>query len=217
MDVQMPGTDGIEATKQIRQIEKELGTHVPIVAMTAHAMAGDKEICLEAGMDEYVTKPVRPAILREVLDRLSVATPQKETGMTPPATPGVAADTAPPIVDPRVFDRASALEDCLGSEEMLCSMITVFLESLESLRANVRTAVASGTPEDLRRSAHTIKGALGTLSARTAYELAFSLEKMGKANTTSGAKELHAQFETELERLIRFLTSPGEPVHGDRQ
>ena len=152
MDVQMPVLDGLEAMRLLRERERRSGEHVSVIAMTAHAMRGDRERCLEGGCDDYVAKPMR---FRGLPPRSSVAWPARvlpprrgpDAGVRPKAVP--AATT---------LDLALALEEVDGDEELLREMAQVFLEDHPRLMATLREAVAACDPERLRRAAHTLKG-----------------------------------------------------------
>jgi CheY-like chemotaxis protein len=207
MDVQMPEIGGFEATAAIRAREAEAGGHLPIIAMTAHAMKGDRERCLAAGMDGYIAKPIQAHELLEVIER-TVAAP-------PPA----ASD------EEAAVDWSVALKAVGGDEDILRELAGVFLETsprwLEELRAAVGRRDAAG----VRRMAHTIKGSLGQLGAGTAHAAAQRLETMAQAGDLTGAAATCAALEEEVGRvgpvLARFTQSqlsaaPAGPPGADR-
>ncbi|NNM28995.1 MAG: response regulator, partial [Akkermansiaceae bacterium] len=145
MDVQMPEMDGYEATSAIRSIEKSTGRHVPIIAMTANAMKGDREKCLDAGMDDYVAKPVRSAELFATLESYA---PKGGTPATPAEAPasGASGPAAP-------FD-AEAFREAMGDDELLLQLIDIFSADADSSLAAAREAVGKKNPEALHRATH---------------------------------------------------------------
>ncbi|MBT6149866.1 MAG: response regulator, partial [Gemmatimonadetes bacterium] len=144
MDVQMPEMDGIEATEAIRARESSRGGHIPIIALTAHAMKGDRERFLEAGMDGYVSKPIRPDELLAAID--AVLSPVAEP-------PRDAATATPGLYDPERIEEATA-----GDPDLLREMIDLFLEDLPRQRAQLRAAVEQQDPDLSRRTAHELRG-----------------------------------------------------------
>ena len=221
MDIQMPIMDGFEATAAIRLCEKDRNTHVPIVAMTAHAMEGDREQCLSSGMDAYVSKPIRPAELFALLEGLQV--PGGVTHVTPaPAPPASPAPSpvsdpipapAAPVVstgDTHVFDPAKALEQCLGNEDLLRKMAVRFMETVPALLKNISDAAEARDASTLRKAAHTLKGAAASICATASSSVAFTLEKAGRDGQLDGVPDLVAQLTTEIDRLNRELSTLAE-------
>jgi len=189
MDVQMPEMDGLAATAAIRQYEAgHAGPgRVPIVALTAFAMASDRERCLAAGMDDYLSKPIRDAELALVLDRAC--------GDTAALRPG---DRAVPA-----FDESAALEYVGGDRELLSELIGIFaVDGVEYLHA-LQEAMAASDPAALMRAAHTLKGSLRVLGARRAAELSAQLEALGRAGDLEPAPLVLEAFEPELQRVLR--------------
>ncbi len=189
MDVQMPGMNGLEATAAIRQREQTTGGHVPIVAMTAHAMKGDREKCLAAGMDDYLAKPMKLAELKTALDRVV-----EGSGPAPESAPVGLPTTMSWVADDR---------------ELLLELVAVFLEDLPARVDELRQAVRAGDPPEVERVAHALKGALANFGARAAYDAASDLEKMGRGNNVRGAPRLLARLERELEQVRMFFAEPG--------
>ncbi len=207
----MPEMDGIEATAAIRAREQGTGARIPIVAMTAHAMKGDRERCLEVGMDAYVPKPIRPEELwraiGEVVPRAvaEAARPfgaeagnESEGGATPPTNPPAEA-----------MDRAEALERAGGDEELLQELAELFLAESPKWLAQVRDAIAGGDAPGLQRAAHTLKGAVGTFGARAAFRAALQLETIGRAGAVTGAAEAYGALEEAIVQLERALAGLG--------
>jgi PAS domain S-box-containing protein len=203
MDVQMPLMDGLEATAAIRLCEVERTTHIPIVAMTAHAMEGDREQCLSAGMDAYLSKPIRPAELFALLEGL-----QCPSAVVPPEIPAVGNTPVGPVLE--VFDRHMALEQCLGSEELLRKMAVRFVQTVPVLVETIERSAALQDAHALRRAAHTLKGAAASLCARATAAAAFALEKTGKEERLAGADVLLATLKTELNRLNEELSTAAD-------
>ena len=160
MDVQMPEMDGFEATAAIRRArDRRPGGHVPIVAMTAHAMKGDRERCLAAGMDAYVSKPLRVDELFEAIARLVPAAERRRPRRRAPAP---AADERPAEA---VFDPAAALARVEGDRELLRKMIGLFFAQAEKLLPEIRGAGERGDGKALERAAHKLKGSMGSFGA----------------------------------------------------
>jgi len=194
MDVQMPEMDGMEATAVIRAQEAKSDTHVPIIAMTAHAMKGDREMCLSAGMDDYVAKPIRSEQLFSTLQRV--------LGMHPSTPP--AKDT-PPLAASDALDFSTALKAVDGDTGLLREIVQAFLEETPRNVELIRAAIRSGDSTVLQRAAHTIKGALHTLGADAAAEYAQELELMGKHQSDNGADEALANLQRALEDVSAAL------------
>jgi DNA-binding response OmpR family regulator len=151
MDVQMPALDGLAATRQIRLRELAQGGHVPIIAMTARAMAGDRERCMEAGMDDYLSKPVDSQQLREMLQRY-----QPDSGH-------------------QLLDWRGALQRLDGDTELLLELAALFLQDGPQLWQELGAALASGETERSTRAVHSLKGVLVNFGAARAVALAEQL------------------------------------------
>jgi PAS domain S-box-containing protein len=191
MDVQMPEKDGFETTAAIRQREQRIGGHVPIVAMTAHALPDDERKCLAAGMDAYVAKPIRARHLFETMARAVGREPLD------------AVEGGFPASD--VIDWAHALQTVRGDRGLLRSIVEAFLDECPQLTDNLRGAVAAQDGKSLQIAAHALKGAIRYFGARAAYDSAFRLENMGREGTLEGAADVLASFERELTRVVAPL------------
>ncbi|HTU93278.1 MAG TPA: response regulator, partial [Gemmataceae bacterium] len=191
MDVQMPEMDGFEATIAIRQRESDTGRHVPILAMTAYAMKGDRERCLQSGMDGYVSKPIQPRELWETIDKLV-----DPDGMA-------ALDEA--SVSAGVVDRDEMMERVGGDAQLLRELIDVFFEDFPRMWQEVRDALAHGDARKLSRAAHTLKGAVSVFGAGAARASAERLEQLARTGDLASVGEAVAQLEAELERLKPIL------------
>ena len=194
MDIQMPEMDGMEATAAIRKREGPSGRHVPIVAMTAHAMRGDKEKCLAGGMDGYVSKPINSAELFAEIERC-LAAPERSKTMSE-----ISQGTEVQI------DRASLLDRVEGDQELLTEMIHLFLDDAPNLLAAMRDAVQRGDMTVLERTAHSLKGAASNLSARGTASAALRLEKDAKNNDMESALGSLVEVERSVKRLLPALS-----------
>jgi PAS domain S-box-containing protein len=209
MDLQMPIMDGLEATSRIRAKEKERGGHLVIVAMTAYAMKGDRERCLEAGMDGYVSKPVRAAELIQVIEDLVSLQPPARSAPGPVEEPRQA---VPPFIDWSV-----ALDYVGGDRKLLRDLAGIFLEECPRWMAELRQAIAAGNAADVKRLGHTLKGSLGHFGVPTGFEAAYQLELMGRNGILDGAPEACAVLAGHLERLRPVLAAfveNGDPGPG---
>jgi len=215
MDVQMPEMCGFEATGAIRERERGTGGHLPIIGLTAHAMQGDRERCLEAGMDDYTSKPVDPQALRAALARL--AGPAESAG-------SAAEDPSAPIT---AFNRR-VLDECFdGNRELLREVADTFLESSPPLLTGLKEAIAVGDAGRVQYLAHRLKGSMATFGADAAVDAAFSLEQMSVDGDLTGAAascaalfagydQLRAGLEALLERAPRSLQEAVSPALGSR-
>jgi two-component system sensor histidine kinase/response regulator len=187
MDVQMPEMDGFAATAAIREREaaRPGGRRLPIVALTALAMEGDRERCLAAGMDDYVTKPIRRDQVEAVLVRLA----GEALGRLEPDAPGPA------------LDEAAALTYAADDRQLLCELLTIFLADYPGHLQALREAVAGADPAALVRTAHKLSGSLRVLGAAPATALVGQLEALGREGRLEGAAALLSRLEPELERV----------------
>jgi HPt (histidine-containing phosphotransfer) domain-containing protein len=183
MDVQMPVMGGYDATAAIRAVEKASGGHIPIVALTAHAMKGDREVCLAAGMDGYLTKPIKPLALFQEVERLTADRSEAIVA----AGPGL--------------DDGSLLERFMGDTELLGSVAVLFLESEAALRAELASALSSGDGSRLARAAHSLKGSVGNFGAGNAMALAGELEALGRDNNLVPAGKVFGGLVESLDDL----------------
>lgn len=188
MDVQMPLMDGFEATAAIRQREQITGGHIQIVATTAHALKGDRERCLNAGMDGYLTKPIQPALLYEVIDGVVLKPPAEIDS----------------VANGPVMDWNAAVNLVGGSEEMLRELLVLFFKESGEYLSSLRQAIDQENLADVRRCAHTIKGSATYFAAPSTVDAATRLETMGKNGDLTGANEALTLLEHEVERLRQF-------------
>jgi len=184
MDVQMPVMDGLDATAAIRKAEEKSGKHVPILAMTAHAMKGDRERCLRAGMDGYVAKPIRSTELENAIAEV--------LKKSLPAFGENRADNG------SVIDLAALLEGVGGNRRLLQKLAKLFLADLPKLAARIQTALASRDGEELAKAAHALKGSVGNFGAAQAVEAASEIERHGRSGVLSAAQDAWARLDSEL-------------------
>jgi len=229
MDVQMPEMDGLEATKEIRKREKELrvqsselkktdhsdtksvsyqlsarSERVPIVAMTANSMKEDRERCLEAGMDDYVSKPVKPQRLVEAIERQLAGSAQfaesasTEKGIKKQGIPPDKKQENPPI------DLKKAIERAMGDKDFLEEMLGQFIMSMPVQVQALKTAIEEDNAEALQREAHTLKGSAANLSADSIAAAALRLEQMGREKDLTAGEQAFVDLEAELTRLEAY-------------
>lgn len=197
MDVQMPNMDGLEATAEIRRREREAASGepgIPILAMTAHAMEGDREMCLNAGMDEYITKPIQKEELFKGLARVAA----RRTGR-----PHSAADRDTATDAELDFD--SAITRLGGDMELFREIAVVFLDDIPNQLSRLEAAIADGDAEALRRSAHSIKGAVGNFGAEAARQAALLLEEIGKAGRLEEVEAVYDELKKKVSQLETAL------------
>jgi signal transduction histidine kinase/CheY-like chemotaxis protein/HPt (histidine-containing phosphotransfer) domain-containing protein len=188
MDVQMPEMDGLTATRRIREAEQETGFHIPIVAMTAHAMKGDKDCCLNAGMDDYLAKPVTGDEIRSMIAK--IVFPQsrrdlKRCAITPSRSSSLSGS----------WNAQEALAKVGDDAALLLELINIFLEEGPKQLEKLRQAVESGDAETVEKTAHSLKGELKYLGLVEAGDRASEFERMGR--------EHNLQVSTELFRVLQ--------------
>jgi CheY-like chemotaxis protein/HPt (histidine-containing phosphotransfer) domain-containing protein len=209
MDVQMPEMDGFTATQAVRRKEAAGGGHVPILAMTAYALQGDRERCLAAGMDGYIAKPVRAVELLAAVEGAVAA------GGTAPAAGGPDATPTGPAPAATAIDLSAALGEAGGDQELVRELAGIFLQECPRWLAAIRKAVEGEDPSGLKIAAHTLKGSLNIFAAKAAGETARRLETMGREGNLAGAREVLASLVEELERLRPGLVAVARAAPGN--
>jgi CheY-like chemotaxis protein/HPt (histidine-containing phosphotransfer) domain-containing protein len=215
MDVQMPEMSGLEATRTIRAREASSGRHVPIVALTAHAMQGDRERCLAAGMDGYLSKPIDVQELMTALDHFGGAggsagsLPAAENGAEPGAAASQEAAGAAPPAPAAVFDEAAALSHVGGDRAMLEEVVALFRKDAPIAVRRIERAVRRHDTEALRQAAHALKGSAATVGCALGRDAAARLESMGRSGRIEEAPGVVDQLRDGLERFDEALTHAG--------
>ncbi|NEO25954.1 MAG: PAS domain-containing protein, partial [Kamptonema sp. SIO4C4] len=197
MDCQMPEMDGYEASRKIRQGEAgDRNQLIPIIAMTANAMQGDREQCLAAGMDDYLAKPVNPQALEQILEKW-LLTPEVQP-LTEPETP-----SSPP--DTPTFNQADLLERCGNDRELAVQICQFFLDDIFSERSLMQRSLQAGDALSVQCKAHGIKGAADNVGGQALRKIAFEIEQAAKADDLSSVQSRLPIFEQELIRLTNLL------------
>jgi two-component system sensor histidine kinase/response regulator len=202
MDVQMPGMDGYEATRRIREISKLKDT--PVIAMTAHASAKDRELSLAAGMNDHVNKPMSPDRLREVLQQWAVAAPQnaaEREGASSPPPPELAG-----------VDVEGALARLSGKVEMFLNLLLDMCEQYAEVGGHIRTLLDQGDVESALHLCHTVKGLAGNLGVLRLRELAESLE-----DALAEGRKASNEVLREMERVVAGLREDVRKIAASRE
>ncbi len=189
LDVQMPKMDGFATTAAIRESERHTGHHIPIVAMTAYAMSGDRERCLDAGMDAYMAKPLHARQLQKLVESLAADSPAES------------ADPAASPMPPTAFDFAPALARLEGDVELLKEQMRFFLQDTPALLSDIAGAIARCDGKQLQLSAHRLKGLVSSFDDRQSSEATQRLERMGRSEDFADAGALFEQLHRDLNRL----------------
>jgi CheY-like chemotaxis protein len=223
MDLQMPEMDGFAATAAIREQEQHTGAHLPIVAMTARAMKGDRECCLDAGMDGYLAKPVSPKELLATIESLvpCVAATSECEGNGPAGlhpsnglhTAEAPSTTVEANTDPTAaltIDFAALMERVENDVSLLDDMIELYLDSSPRLLKEIEAGVERGDAGLIQRAAHALKGALQNLSAEPSAQAARKMEMVGRLEELENSEASLADLKSELERLQTALAGRPE-------
>jgi CheY-like chemotaxis protein len=221
MDISMPVMDGYQATEKIRALEQQTGSSVPIIAMTAYAQRGDREKCLAAGMNDYISKPAHTSEITGMLERF--------TGSPDDSMSLIRSHPAfPPHPDPLphgegticmtedlpIFDRNALLLRIYGREDMLGRVLTMFRNGATSYLATLKDAITTGDALQVKNAAHSIKGVTANISALKMHATAVSLDSFAHAGNIAACGLLVVQLEEELAEFCSVveITTPGEPV-----
>jgi CheY-like chemotaxis protein len=209
MDVMMPEMDGLEATRNIRERQKNpaghpnFGSRIVIIAMTAHALLSDREKCMEAGMDDYLAKPIRPSDIRGMIEKWSPA--GKPTG----ESQSESATKINPAAEPPVeMDRLNDLTD--GNADSLRELTDMYFKQTTQQFVQIRAALAGGRGDEVRRAAHSCAGASATLGMKRLGQLMRDLENAGAAGALTEGVRICEDAEREYAAVQKFLaTQPG--------
>jgi PAS domain S-box-containing protein len=193
MDVSMPDVNGLEAAEAVREKERQTGAHIPIIALTAYAMKEDRERCVRAGMDDYVSKPVRAeellATIEKVASRFSIE-PRVRPSLESPA----------PIVD-----EGALMAGVRGDEKLLSELIELFAEDSSTMLSDMRDAIERSDSSELASSAHAFIGSLGNFASRRAFAMARALERKAREGDLESAADMFADLVEETEHLQEAL------------
>src|SRR4029453_17680321 len=179
MDIQMPTMGGLQTTEAIRASEKQTGEHIPIIAMTAHAMSRNRQNALNAGMDDFISKPIDVEQLRCVMERFA----------------------APAL------NTASLLAGFGGNEKLFRELVDVFVTDAPKLMSRIERAIERRDAGRLKETAHALKGSIGNFETSRAFSAARRLEFLGREKKLEYAPAAFAEAKTELKRLIETLRS----------
>jgi CheY-like chemotaxis protein len=216
MDVMMPEMDGLDAARHIRERQRQRSQYphfkspLVIVAMTANAMQGDREKCLDAGMDDYIAKPVRPEEVRAIIERWGSVAGAVDTGEpvieTPRQTSPVAQavpNGAPQEGQPVDMERLLDFSD--GNFDNLRELVTLYLTQTGEQIEQLESAVARGAAGEIRRLAHSCAGASATCGVREMVPMLRELERQGFEEKLTSAPEICRQAGVEFKRVRNFL------------
>ncbi|MEA1996585.1 MAG: response regulator, partial [Gemmatimonadota bacterium] len=199
MDVQMPEMDGIEATAAIREKETETGGHIPIIAMTAHAMKGDRERCLDAGMDDYVSKPVKPEELLQAIEN-NLESLGKTAKVTSRGTRAAGK---------KDFDSSFLLQQLGGDKELFREIIDLYIEDTPVQMDIIKQAMEDEKTDELKLAAHSLKGSSSNIGADSMRKVALNIEQAAKENDLALAGSFYGKLISEFEKLKEHLSGNG--------
>ncbi|MEZ6145533.1 MAG: response regulator [Planctomycetaceae bacterium] len=197
MDVQMPHMDGLEATRLIRKREEASRRHIPIIAMTAHAMRGDQELCLDSGMDAYVAKPIRPHDLFTAIDRFADEILLNRPTPPPPSEPA--------MTTTKEIDWASALEVVQQDKDLLIEVVDAVLEEVPQLMSTLHQAIKAQDTQTVQRMAHTVKGNMRTFQTQSGIQVAEQLEREARQGSLENAEGLAEELSEKVEAFVAEL------------
>ena len=193
MDVQMPGMDGFEATREIRKREAQSGGRIPIIAMTAYATEGDRERCLEAGMDSYVSKPISATKLFKAIAAL---VPSASEDDTDPANDGQKSGT---------LDHDRIIKSFENDHHLFEELVEIFINDYPQMLNTLRSTLESSDAKTLARTAHSLKGMLRNFQADAAADTAYTLEKFGREGTLDDADQILDSLADQLDQVAQKL------------
>jgi two-component system, sensor histidine kinase and response regulator len=200
----MPEMGGLEATQVIREKEKSTGEHLPILAMTAHAMQGDRERCIAAGMDGYLAKPIDPKSFLQTVEGIKQRAEQSSD-----TTPKGAVGLEESGDGRRALDGKALLEWFSGNRKLLRNIVKTFRDDCPRMMARIRSALAANDANLLAEAAHALKGSVGNFGPTAALESIREMEKIARQGKLDGAWELYATLEDEIALLLPALHAIG--------
>jgi two-component system sensor histidine kinase/response regulator len=195
MDVQMPVMDGFDATRSIRSPQSRVRNHrVPVIAMTAHALKGDRERCLAAGMDDYVSKPINLQDVAAAIGRWIAPSPARVSA-------AVAAGAGEPVPDPPVFDRGALVARLMGDEDLVRSIVGCFLDDTPRQILSLREHVSAGDVASAGARAHSLQGAAANVGGLAMNATALRMERAGRAGRLDEVAALMPELERQFDAL----------------
>jgi PAS domain S-box-containing protein len=199
MDVQMPEMDGFEATREIRKIEKQSGGHIPVIAMTAYATEGDRERCLAAGMDDYVSKPISASKLFKAIEALMAPEESAPSGDEPKGDS---------------LNNDNLIKSFENNHSLLKELVEIFINDYPQMLTTLRKSLASTDAETFSRTAHSLKGMLRNFQAEAAADTAFDLEKKGQQGQLDGVDQIIETLSGQLDKVAQKLKQLVEETSG---
>jgi PAS domain S-box-containing protein len=206
MDVQMPEMDGFEATREIRKLEADSDSHMPIIAMTAYATEGDRERCLEAGMDDYVSKPISASKLFQAIEALVPPEPEEEAR----ASAGSAADGQKSVS----LNTDGLIRSFENDRQLFQELVEIFLNDFPQMLNTLRDSLMNADANTFKRTAHSLKGMLRNFQAESAAETAFELEQIGDRGKLDGADQIVDSLAGELDDVAQKLKEVVKKISG---
>lgn len=200
MDCMMPEMDGYEASRRIRAMDR--GRHIPIIAMTANVMPGDREVCLEAGMSDYLSKPILPENVLKVVQRWTEESPRVQDG-----------EPDAPVEHPSqgaVLDEEALLARCMGNAELAARLMATLQEQLGEDLPTLQAALDAGNLESIVSAAHRIKGAAGNLSMEPLSTAAFAIEQAARSGQLASARNAFPNLCEQADRAMQFCRTKME-------
>jgi len=201
MDCLMPEMDGFTASQLIRKAENTSGQHIPIIAMTASAMQGDREQCLAAGMDDYITKPVNLTMLDNTIARWMAGKTTTQTEPVIEKTPRVTEDN---VIDLQVLDGIRSVQPP-DEPNFLADLVNSYIKNAQATLDTIRVAIDEENPTALRFAAHSLKGSSANLGAHILAAYAHEVENLGRSGSVSGAQSAYQRLLDEFERVKQVL------------
>ncbi|MEI6208254.1 MAG: ATP-binding protein [Desulfuromonadales bacterium] len=213
MDVQMPEMDGLQATRAIREYDRTMGRSalVPIVAMTALAGNEDRQTCLSAGMDDYLTKPIKPAQLLQLLNKFCnrpIESDEAANGGTPQESP-LKESLNEHDASVAVFAQSELMERLGGRSEMIPRFVGLFCKGVTPHLEGLASALAAADADGVRQHAHAIKGSAGSITARRMHETAAMIEKVAKSGDLAEATQLLSMLQQEYREFTEVVAALG--------
>jgi CheY-like chemotaxis protein/HPt (histidine-containing phosphotransfer) domain-containing protein len=208
MDLMMPEMDGLEATSTIRARQKDPAAYpnyngrIIIIAMTAHAMQGDREKCIASGMDDYLAKPIRPTDVRSMIERWASPKNVTETVKAAPLP-----ETPKPVVEEPAVDMSRMADLTGGDEQSMRELIEMFFKQTTQQLAQIETAIREKNSDQLKHVAHSCKGASATLGMGPFAKLLLELEQQGKTNALTHSPQVYENALKEYKRIQIFLAA----------